>query len=101
LADRNDSQTTLEEARSCPRCKYYGELVATNPGPRRSKVYTYKCLTEVCPWYNTTWIVQVNEDGTIPQRGKSAKEFPVLPDSNRQAYEDYLARLAAEDKGGR
>lgn len=101
MADLPEStQTTFEQARMCPKCKHYGTLLGSVPGPRGSKVETYKCETEVCPWYNTSWIVQINQDGSIPNRTEGPKEFPVLPDSQRQAYEDYLARLAAEDKGG-
>lgn len=93
-------KTTYEEAQSCPKCGQYGEHVATNPGPRDSKVETYHCKNEVCLWYGGSgWIVQVNRDGSIPERKKGMKEFPVLPDSQRQVFDDYLAALKAADEG--
>ena len=73
-----------EESKRCPICDRPGEEVATNlPGhkitnqPDRAggKVYTFKCITEMCRWFDTTWIVQVRADGTIPMRAPGDKQF--------------------------
>jgi hypothetical protein len=91
-------KTTHEEARSCPICGEYGELQTTTPGPRfGSKVNIYLCMNELCRWYNTGWVVQINADGSIPNRKKGMKDFPDLkmPDD---AMKNYFDRLIAEDK---
>jgi len=100
LADRSDSLTTYEEARQCPKCHQYGVHAQTDSGPRGSKIETYVCDNEICLWYQTGWVVQVNRDGSIPNRTEGPKEFPMLSDTHRQAHEDYLERLAAEDGKG-
>lgn len=87
-------KTSYEKAKSCPICGEYGILEATNPGPRfGSKVETYLCDNQLCRWYKTGWVVQLNKDGSIPDRRKGTKDFPVMPDSFRQAHEDYLEQL--------
>lgn len=102
MADSSDSLTTYEIARQCPKCGLYGELTRTDPGPRRSKIETYTCENEVCPWYGTGWVVQINSDGSIPERKQGGvKAYPELPDAQRQAYDDYFKRLEAEDGKGR
>lgn len=34
--------------------------------PRGTMIHLIYCETELCPWYNTCWQVQVNPDGSIP-----------------------------------
>jgi hypothetical protein len=31
-----------------------------------------------CRWFETGWVVQVNPDGTVPERKPGEKEFPKL-----------------------
>lgn len=73
------AETTFEEAKRCPRCKFPGEETAVLPGDRGSKVHTLVCRTPGCPWENTNWIVQVQRDGSIPLRKTGDKDFPELP----------------------
>lgn len=61
------AETTFEQAKRCPKCGKPGEdSPKTTPGPKGSRVHQIFCRTELCPWYNTPWMVQVNRDGTIP-----------------------------------
>lgn len=64
--------TTLEEAKRCPKCGNYGEDRIQRPVDRSTglkagtMVHIIYCVTEICPWFNTCWMVQVNKDGSIP-----------------------------------
>jgi hypothetical protein len=84
--------STLELAKRCPDCKVPGDLQQVIPGPRRSKVNVYICKNERCKTTNETWIVQINADGTIPERKKGPKEFPNSQRMNDmgKSYVDYL-----------
>lgn len=60
--------TTWEEARKCPKCQLSGE---PQGGPRPSlregvKILNVFCKNEQCTWFGTSWLVQINEDGSIP-----------------------------------
>jgi len=63
------SNTTFEEAKQCPKCSNPGEDRITRiakgmkPGTTTHHIY---CMSVLCPWYDTCWIVQVNPDGSIP-----------------------------------
>jgi hypothetical protein len=61
-----DEAPTWEEATRCPRCGKPGKQEHTNNLGRRGKLHTIRCMTEGCKWYNTTWVVQTRDDGTIP-----------------------------------
>jgi hypothetical protein len=89
--------TTLEEASKCPRCDNFGDV-----GPRRPTAkpgydcIVITCKTELCPWYDTGWIVQINPDGTIPDAAppgtvRGAKQFDVLPDDAIRAANEQAA----------
>lgn len=73
------SDTTLEEARRCPRCKEPGRLLTVMP-PREGpgKVNVYVCENTRCVSEDGRWIVQILPDGTIPVRQKGEKEFPEM-----------------------
>jgi hypothetical protein len=78
------SDTTLEEAKRCPRCKEPGAEVSNYPtGDGRVRVF--QCDNDRCPRVRDRWLVQVRADGTIPDRSKDKggmdKEFPVMSDS--------------------
>lgn len=66
------SITTYEEAKTCPKCGRVGEVRLSVPAkPDRdikpgTKIEHVYCTTELCRWYNTPWLLQVNPDGTIP-----------------------------------
>lgn len=69
---------TIEEAQRCPKCGFTGREDLVQPAANRDgKVYTYKCVTATCPWYETGWTVQVKANGEIPTRdtGNVNKQF--------------------------
>jgi hypothetical protein len=84
--------STIEEASKCPRCGAQGFNASMSQGRRGSKVYTYTCQNDTCSWYKTGWVVQVNADGTIPERQAGPKEHP-KPDS----YAEAIAKKQIED----
>lgn len=107
------ADTTLEEARRCPRCEQPGNRVGVNvakaPGVSRgTKIETYECVNERCEYGPITqpvkmngqrWAVQINPDGTIPPKGtrdSQPKEWDI--DNHTSPQEQQRARdmLAAE-----
>ena len=66
------SETTYEEACRCPKCKHPGEVRIKRPAPREAglkhgtMIHQVYCVHELCPWYNTAWMIQVNADGSVP-----------------------------------
>jgi hypothetical protein len=94
---------TFEEAQRCPRCDKPGRDQGGRPGRRRGvKVHTIVCETELCPWYNTTWLIQVNEDGTIPDAYSQVgeKQFhKVSPETETRINEALERQLKAEQSG--
>jgi hypothetical protein len=89
------SDITYEQASRCPRCDQPGEETVTRPGSRKSTIYILTCRNSACRWYNTRWVVQRLEDGTIPVRASGAEEprrpktFPKLPGTaSRYEIED-------------
>jgi hypothetical protein len=105
MSDENKStETSWEEATRCPKCGHPGKDEGWKPGKRRGvKVHSIRCeSTELCPWYNTTWLVQVNEDGTIPapysQLGP--KQYQAISDESMSRLNDAIDRqLKAETSG--
>ena len=67
---------TFEEVSRCPKCDKPGKETRTLPPPRGTvgKLVEFRCVSELCPWFDTLWMVQVNPDGSIPDptdhRGK-------------------------------
>lgn len=64
-------QTTYEEASRCPKCSKPGntrrKARASGRGIRPgTEIHHIYCENELCPWYNTCWMVQVNPDGSVP-----------------------------------
>jgi hypothetical protein len=58
-----------EEAKKCPRCGMPGEVTGRMPAPNTlpgTQLHTITCRNEGCRWYSTSWIIQVNPDGSIP-----------------------------------
>jgi hypothetical protein len=77
---------TWEEAKACPKCKLTGEqsknpkFVRTAEGVTRgARLYTFTCRNARCRWFNTSWEVQVNPDGTIPDPDQPKREKKFKP----------------------
>lgn len=78
------TDTTLDEARRCPRCEELGELGTYRPMRGGSKLHTVTCRNERCRWYETSWVVQVMSDGSIAKPQKHDKFFPSVPDRSEE-----------------
>lgn len=79
--------TTLDEARRCPKCNELGIKHGEKYSRDRSKEVTYRCMNERCRWYGQTCrVITVRPDGTIPEARKHhIKSFPVMgPDRTEQ-----------------
>jgi hypothetical protein len=80
--------TTFESAKICPRCNKPGEDMKQMPGPRGATIHVVYCRTEGCRWEGTSWIIQVNRDGSIPIRKPGEKDFEPYTESQRQHARD-------------
>lgn len=92
---------TKAEASLCPRCKNPGkETFVRKVRESDTRLYTYTCETEVCPWFETGWAVQIDADGNVYERPRGErgmdKTFQPLSD-------DAMSRgmRAIEDMKGR
>jgi len=98
--------TTFEEAKLCPKCSLPGEDRAVKAGPHGSKVHTIYCVTKLCPWYDTPWMVQVNADGSIPppqdHRGKPKvyEGFEGHDEMAKNIIDNLNAQYVAEQRPG-
>jgi hypothetical protein len=107
---------TYEEAKRCPKCQQPGKLKSVESPSvspedrvrfgiqRGAKVETYICTNERCRWFETGWAVQLNPDGSIPDRTKSLakdKQYPALPGWAAKPAETMindLRRMADEEE---
>jgi hypothetical protein len=81
--------TTYEEACKCPKCGLPGDVRSKSPARGASRpgavVHMVYCVNDKCVWYDTSWVIQVNSDGSIPEptvthkRGDVDKLFPGRP----------------------
>lgn len=105
----NKRAVPFEEAKRCSKCGNPGEEGKTVPVvggrvDRGTKVVYIWCRTVLCPWYNTTWPVQVEPNGTVYEHDHSAdgKEFTMLKnfdERSAQLEQSLTAQLAAETRG--
>lgn len=100
-------QTTLEEARRCPKCEDPGAdagAMAVPPGPgvtRGAKLLKFTCDNIRCKWYGEIWMVQVNPDGTIPPPTTTRRNsLRALPDDGGRTRQRLLDQIALETTGG-
>jgi|SRR6266487_815514 len=107
MSDNSDSfRTTFETASMCPKCGFIGEDRGTSPGPKKSTIHHIYCGNARCKWYNTPYLVQVNEDGSIPKPTNHTGEKKVYEgfeghDERARELIDILKRNAqAEIKPG-
>jgi hypothetical protein len=99
--------TSFEEALRCPRCELRDDHVKeedkVSKSIRGATILTVYCRNPRCRWYNTSWTIQKNADGTIPPPLlRREKRFPELPSSGGkviQALEEQV-RLEQEPGGG-
>lgn len=89
-----------EQATHCPICDQPGELSSTNsvPGFPGTKVEGWTCVNERCRWFTTGWIIQINPDGTIPDRTAGPKQYQPLSPGQETAARDYLRAIQQEEE---
>jgi hypothetical protein len=89
------ADTTFEEASRCPKCNQPGQVSAQGKVLRHGagELKTVYCRNSRCEWLDTSWIVQINADGTIPEPTLDRdKSFPTLPDRTN-AVQAQMQRL--------
>lgn len=96
------SDTTFDEARRCPKCKELGKDTGSQKASGGSTVHKILCMNDRCKWFGTTYVVQVNADGTIPPPNLHRdKAFPALAPRSDSAVEAQYARLLDDQLTGR
>lgn len=91
------TDSTYDEARRCPKCKELGDKTSEQSlrtsMQRGAKLHIFTCRNERCKWFETTWSVQVNPDGTIPPPTLHRdKNFRPLPSGREQRVVEQLER---------
>jgi len=108
-AEEQGTQSTYEAATRCPRCQIPGEVVSKVPSGRPgTQIHNVFCRNEACVWYNTSWIVQVNPDGSVPpptkhKRGDIDKLFPKLagpPEEEQRVIRSIERQVEREQQPG-
>jgi hypothetical protein len=87
----------FEEAQRCPRCDVVGEITSTRSGPDRSKIHVLTCQNSRCSWFETDWVVQQLEDGTVPLRdtgSRTQKTFPEIPGMTTEKAVKQVKKIA-------
>ena len=83
-------KTTQATASKCPKCNNVGDVVTEQPTENpKIKGIVYQCNYKLCEWYNSRWIITVDEDGFVPTRdiGHTPKRFqlpPITPGQREQ-----------------
>lgn len=85
---------SLDDASRCPRCQNQGQETSKKKERKFTNV-VFTCKNPRCRWFETTWVVSVNSDGSITERTEKPSDFPPLPKS-RTFADEYLERLQAE-----
>lgn len=90
--------TTIDEARRCPKCQEPGQETHVKRLPRGTREITYHCRNERCKWNNEVCsVVTVRADGSIPEPTTNRQKFfPKVPDRTEQVQAMLDKQLAAE-----
>lgn len=74
-----------------------GEETAQRKGDRPgSKLITLTCKNSRCKWFETTYLVGINADGTIPER-RHEKEYHPLDSNSKLIGKRYLDMIEEEE----
>lgn len=78
------SDTTLEEARRCPRCEQPGQerMMRPAPPPAVGVLHFFACENQRCEWFDEVWPVQTRPDGTVVQPDDNRGDKRYRPMSN-------------------
>lgn len=94
---------SFEEAKRCPKCDQPGELQSTrnikDNEDRPAKVHIMRCQNERCQWFETDWVIQQLEDGTVPVReGMEQKTFPKMPGMTQEKAAEQIQNIADDQR---
>jgi hypothetical protein len=75
------------------------------PAPNGNGIInTIECMNEACKWYETTWVVQVDRNGEIPDQTKMAPARPrpklrgTFTEENMERVRDQLRRQTEQSR---
>ena len=72
--------------------------MSTRPSKDRSKIHIFRCQNDRCSWFDTDWVVQQLEDGTVPVReGMEQKTFPAIPGMTQEKAAEQIQDIADEE----
>jgi hypothetical protein len=104
---------SYEDAQQCPMCKVPGEVTNKTSArqftlevPKGSQYHTIFCRNDRCKWYDSSWVVLVYPDGTIPDpRPRSSeprrpKQFEVSKAMQAQMDARFQEMLAQQRRPG-
>ena len=88
------TETTFEVAKRCPICTEPGrDTGRTQRGPHGSTIRIIECANSRCRWFNTTYLIQTNADGTIPEPTTNRdKSFRPLPNRTDEQVANMIRR---------
>lgn len=105
-------ESTYEEATRCPKCGNPGEVRSKRPAPKDANLkpgttiqHVY-CTSQLCTWYNTAWLIQVNPDGSVPPprnhtgKDKLFSRDPSADEMAKRVREAIDAQIALETEAG-
>jgi hypothetical protein len=92
----------FETAQRCPKCDQPGEIMSTTPARdnkgRPCKIHRLRCQNNRCRWFETDWVVQQLEDGTVPIReGLEQKTFPAVPGMTQEKAAEQIEAIVDDD----
>lgn len=93
----------FEVAQRCPKCDQPGEIMTTTPARDNSgrpcRIHRIRCQNNRCAWFETDWVVQQLEDGTVPVReGVGEKTFPAVPGMTQEKAQEQIATILDNEK---
>lgn len=93
--------TTIDEARRCPKCQELGEKTSEQRSRGGSSEIAFTCQNERCVWHGSVCrVVTVRPDGSIPEpKAHRPKQFAKIPDRTEQVQAMLDAQLNAEKTG--
>jgi hypothetical protein len=109
IPSKQSTTASYEDATRCPKCGMPGHVRSKQPVLGRAKgtqLHLTFCENEVCQWYDTSWPVQVNPDGTVPvfeHHDPRDKAYPkrMITDEATDKTIKALSRQLELEQGGR
>lgn len=93
---------SFEDASRCPKCDNPGEQKSVQNTANNSKLHIFTCQNAACRWYQTDWVVQKLEDGTVPERVPDRqKTFPAIPGMTQEKAQRQLEDTIKDEERDR